>query len=443
MLDFSDAEHEAYWAYLAVAADAASNDASYTFPHDNVSDFATERQKLKSGTPAPAGGNPSFKFSGFTYEDPAGLERRPWLYGHHLLRKYVSATLAPGGVGKSTLTITDALSMVTGRALLGSKPREQHLLVCIWNGEDDAIELKRRVLAVMLHYDISPAEIEGRLFLTSGRDMPIKISNDKQQIAVPVIDALIETINSQRIDVLIIDPFVSIHGLPENDNGAMDAAIKAFALVADRTNCAIEIVHHSRKLNGIDADIDSARGGSALAGAVRAARVLNAMNAETAGKLGIAENERRSYVRIDDAKGNFAPPEAAKWFKLVSEPLGNHGPNNEPGDWVAVAKPWVMPDMAAGLSADDLTKVQDAVEYQTHNGVEQCRLDAQATSYVGHTIARVLKLDMQKDRDKARVKAAVKKWIEEGSLIVVRGPDGKSKDRDYVHVGKRATNPRD
>ena len=82
---------------------------------------------------------------------------------------------------------------------------------------------------------------------------------------------MIEAIKRNSIDVLIVDPFISVHEMPENDNGAMDAAVKAFALVADRTGCAIDLVHHSRKLNGMDADIDAARGGSAIAGAVRAA----------------------------------------------------------------------------------------------------------------------------------------------------------------------------
>jgi RecA-family ATPase len=131
---------------------------------------------------------------------------------------------------------------------------------------DPRDEIERRVIATCLHHDLDPGEIAGRLFIDSGRQTPIKIGeaqNGKVTIATPVVDALVEAIRDLGVDVLIIDPFVSVHSLPENDNGAMDAAVKAFALVADRTGCAIDLVHHARKLNGVDADIDAARGGSA------------------------------------------------------------------------------------------------------------------------------------------------------------------------------------
>jgi hypothetical protein len=36
-------------------------------------------------------------------EDPKTIPRREWLYGRHYIRKYLSTTIAPGGVGKSAL----------------------------------------------------------------------------------------------------------------------------------------------------------------------------------------------------------------------------------------------------------------------------------------------------------------------------------------------------
>lgn len=55
----------------------------------------------------------------FSWRDPSTIPPRPWLYGQHLIRKQVSVTVAPGGVGKSSLTICEALAMVSGRELLG------------------------------------------------------------------------------------------------------------------------------------------------------------------------------------------------------------------------------------------------------------------------------------------------------------------------------------
>lgn len=55
----------------------------------------------------------------FVWRDPTTIPPRPWVYGRHLIRKQVSVTVAPGGVGKSSLTICEALAMTSERKLLG------------------------------------------------------------------------------------------------------------------------------------------------------------------------------------------------------------------------------------------------------------------------------------------------------------------------------------
>jgi len=364
---------------------------------------------------------PAISASPFTWTDPALLPPREWLYGHHLCRKYVSSTIAPGGVGKSTLTVVDALAMVTGTDLIGARSYRP-LRVWLWNGEDPAEEMQRRVTAAMLCHDIDPRDVEGRLFLDSGRETPIRIgatSPNGPQIAEPVVEALIAAIRERSIDVVIVDPFVSVHAMPENDNGAMDAAVKAFARVADRTGCAIDLVHHSRKLNGADADIDAARGGSAIAGAVRAARVLNAMSKDTAEGFGIEERDRRSYVRIDDAKANLAPASSARWFHLASQPLGN-ATAERPEDFVAVAEPWSAPDAFDGISLTDLYNVQNAVHQKA------LRESHQATNWVGHEVGRVLGLNSHCDPDKKKIKHLLRTWIANGALTIDVVPDSRA-----------------
>jgi hypothetical protein len=377
------------------------------------------------------------KPSAFVWRDPATISPRQWLYGHHLIRKYVAATIAPGGVGKSTLTIADAVAMASGKGLLGLKPHEP-LRVWLWNGEDPREEMERRVVAACLHHGIKPSEIAGMLFLDSGRDTPIRIGEagaNGPKITMPVIDALIAAIRERQIDVLIIDPFVSVHSMPENDNGAMDAAVKAFALVADRTGCAIDLVHHSRKLNGADADIDAARGGSAIAGAVRSARALNVMSAEIAQAAGIDEGDRRSFIRIDNAKANLAPSSAAKWFKLASEPLGNGTPDR-PEDFVAVAEEWKLPDILAGITVESLIAVQREIKDRGY------RESAQANDWVGYAIGRVLGIEADDKAGKSKIKAALKMWVRSGALVVEELGDGRTgRLLKYVNVGECASTP--
>ena len=89
-----------------------------------------------------------------------------------LVRQFLSMTIAPGGVGKSSLIATETLAMVTGRALLGVKP-DRPLKVWLWNLEDPQIETARKIQAACLHSGIKREEIEGRLFANSGRDQPL------------------------------------------------------------------------------------------------------------------------------------------------------------------------------------------------------------------------------------------------------------------------------
>jgi hypothetical protein len=73
--------------------------------------------------------------TGFKWRDPATIPTRQFIYGRHVLRKYVTALLAPGAVGKSSLTVVEALAIVIGRPLLGIMPNERSN-VWLWNGED-------------------------------------------------------------------------------------------------------------------------------------------------------------------------------------------------------------------------------------------------------------------------------------------------------------------
>jgi RecA-family ATPase len=256
-----------------------------------------------------------------------------FVYGKHLIRKFLSTTAAPGGVGKSSLGFAEALAMTSGKPLLGITP-SQRLRVWLWNGEDPLEELQRRVMAAAQYYGLKREEIEGYLFINSGRLLPIIIAEqtrDGAKIAAPVVEAVTKTLLDNKIDVLVIDPFVASHRV--NDNNAIELVAKTWAQVADVTNCAVELIHHVRKTGGAEVTVEDGRGASALLSAARSARVLNGMTKEEAGKAGIEAKRHRFFFRVDNGKANLAPPEATAWFNLASESLAN-------GDRVGVVTNW-------------------------------------------------------------------------------------------------------
>ena len=105
--------------------------------------------------------------SQFRAFEMAAVEPRKWLYGKHLIRGYVSATVSPGGVGKTTLELSDAIALATGKTIMGARVPER---VRVWhyNLEDPRDELMRRVWAICRQFDIDPMELEGWLYLDTG-----------------------------------------------------------------------------------------------------------------------------------------------------------------------------------------------------------------------------------------------------------------------------------
>lgn len=366
--------------------------------------------------------------------DPTKIPTRQWVYGHHLLRKFVSTTISPGGLGKSSLVLAESVAMATGRHLLADKPHGISR-VFYWNGEDPQEEIDRRLAATCLEYRISNEDLGGRLFTASGRDMPLQIAHMGPNGVVlneTLIAQLIQQLKFNRIDVFSVDPFVSVHQVGENDNGAIDAVIKrGFARIADEVGCAVEVVHHTRKPGGgatkQETSVDDARGASALLGAVRSARVLNEMTDQEAIDANV-EN-RHDYFRVDNGKSNMSRRSAGgQWFQKVSVDLRNGAAS----DLVPVVRTWEMPGLFSSV------KPSDTLEMQRLVGLGEHRLDPQAKQWVGHAVGAALGLDSIDKDDRKRITKMLKTWIETGILIVEERLDDKREMKKFVVPGALA-----
>ena len=365
--------------------------------------------------------------------DPQTVPPRSWLYGHHIIRKFVSATVAPGGTGKSSLIVAEVLEIVSGKPLLlaGSSP----LRVWYLNLEDPRDEIERRIAATCMAYQLQPADLAGRLFVDSGRDQPCVIAryNGHRQIAIDdmLVAGLIAEIRRHKIDVLVIDPFKRAHQLDENDNTAVDLVVQQLARIADEGNCAVSLVHHTRKVGGGEITAETSRGSKSLVDGCRAVRVLNVMSKEEAERAGITDEPRRYFRTYPDKLNLAPPPDVSEWCRLQSIHLGN-APNSL-GDSVGVAMPWNWPDAFAGINVATLQAVQRRIEGGAW------REDTRAEAWAGKAVADVLKLDLDRKRDRARVLTLLKIWIKTGVLKVVERPDGHRKPKTFVEVGEWAS----
>ena len=370
--------------------------------------------------------------------DPRSMPARRWVYGRQLLRGSLSVIVAPGASGKTTLLVGTALALVTGRPLHDRAVWDGPQRVWLWNLEDSEEEIARLIEAARLHWNITDEDVGGRLFLSSGLDgaeLCVAVEDREGfRILDPVIDELVTELKAKRIDVLVIDPFVSSHSVSENNNGAMDAVAKKWARVGVLADCSIVLVHHTRKLNGAEASAEGMRGASAVSNASRSVVAINKMTPEEAARFGIQGEERRRFVKTYDDKNNRAPPaDKADWFQIVGVDLGN-GPLGGHGDNMPVALPWSPPDAFDGLTVEHLLQVQAKVAGGSW------RKDPQSPDWVGEAVADVLGLDVseRKGPDAARTKALLAKWVANGMLTEEDGMDEKRRVRRFVRVGRSA-----
>lgn len=363
----------------------------------------------------------------FQWRDPAELPPRQWLYGTHLIRKFLSLDIAAGGIGKSSIKIVEALAITSGRDLLGKEVHEGPLRVWHYNLEDPDEETERRIHAALIRYDLTPEDIGDRLYVNSGRDQPLIIAEetkDGARIMRPFVDALVDQIREREIDVMQVDPFVSSHQVSENDNRAIDMVAKEWSRIADICNCSINLVHHVRKSNGTEVSAESSRGAVSLIGAARSVIVYNRMTKEEGESAGIEPTQRGFYFRTQNDKANLAPPEAADWHRMNNVDLPN-------GDKVGVACPWKWPDAFDGVSVKDLYRVQMMVDKGNY------RENVQARDWAGYAVAEVMGLDAGDPTSKARIKALLRGWKATESLVVEMRVDPKKREeKPFLAVGK-------
>lgn len=369
----------------------------------------------------------------YEWPNPSQIQLRDWIAGRWILRGELTAIIAPGGVGKSSLLVATALSSVSGDPFLGLELWTGPKRVWIWNLEDDRTELSRQIAATAIRHEIATADCGGRLYVDSGLDQRLCTASETADglvIHEPIYEALKAEITKRNIDVLIIDPFVSSHEISENDNPKIDAVAKRWKRLAIDAGCAIVLVHHSRKNGNGETTVEDARGASALLNAARVGLTLNRMTTSEADGFGIKEQaERRAIFRVDNGKPNRSPAGNAQWFKIESVDLGNARPQR-PSDYVGAVTAWQPPDPFDNVTTEHLRQVQSLVADGDY------RTSEQAKDWVGNAVADVIGLGLDDPADKRKAKSIFKTWEANGKFKTEMRKDGNRKDRPFVIVGE-------
>jgi hypothetical protein len=227
----------------------------------------------------------------------------------------------------------------------------------------------------------------------------------------------------------VVDPFVACHALEENSNNDMNEAARAWAQVANDADCAVLLVHHTRKTGagGHAADIEASRGGKALSDAARVGLTLATMTEDEAEALDVPPEERRRYVRLDDAKVNLAPQAGeARWYRLHGVSLNNEDPLYPNGDNVQATERWVPPKPFDDVDDGALHACLDKIEAGPGEGHRYgASKRGGSKRYVGPVIEEAL------GKSPAQAEAILKAWLKSGLLFERPYQDPKAK-RDVM-----------
>lgn len=247
------------------------------------------------------------------------IKPRELVYGRHYISDVFSLTIASGGVGKSMLVIFEACDM----ANLGKRV----LLLML---EDDTSEVKRRIMACIMHHGLDAATVgKNLIILTDEATLTIGALEQQKPIAIDV-DLLRDTIKEYRPDAVIIDPLVRTHQMNENDNGQMNFVATQFASIARQTNTSLMLVHHARKGSDNVARGERSRGASALMDASRNVRELRPLSDKETSNLNIDDDFVHQFIAIDHTKASYTALAQTCYMRKVAIelPAGRFGTQN-------------------------------------------------------------------------------------------------------------------
>jgi hypothetical protein len=265
-------------------------------------------------------------------QEEAALKVTPWLMHKRMLMGSITELVAPGGSGKSLLTMQWAAAVVLGDEAadaLGCRVYKTGR-VLVMNNEDPTDEMNRRMNAVCRHFNLNRDKVADGVMFRSGAENALCVVGRKDQRSnlerTEALADLIAYVKRRKFVAVIVDPLVDFHQADENKNTEMAVVMQAWRALAAATGAAVLIVHHTAKPGAVDqsGNANAGRGASAVVNAARAAATLFTMTKDDAEKYGISPDKRVDYKRLDDAKANLTRVSAqAEWYQNVSVDLLN------------------------------------------------------------------------------------------------------------------------
>ena len=326
-----------------------------------------------------------------------------------ILPKHRTTFAAPGGTGKTQLTLWMALHVAAGRKLFGRYEVKRPGKVLIMNAEDPKQQLQRRLitLANSMEWESESekyAAFENVAFVDFETDtiaLSAQVQRTNHYDITKTVQEIIKSYKETGLSWVVFDP-MTLFGFDEaGGNDSASAMMKASGILADQLNCAVTYVTHTTKAGARagEADMHTTRGAAAFGDLTRAH--WNLINHRPYDPL-----SRTRYLQLSFDKASYAPPQSSVFLMSVEN---NRFISYDPED------------SNEGFEDELWEGIKRAITALRKNG-EGCSLETVST--YGYEI-------QNQSVGKTRVKPKIREWLEAGRLETFT--DGKRKQQLRVN----------
>lgn len=293
---------------------------------------------------------------------------RCFLYGTCFIRQKLTVLGGGGGMMKSTFAIGLCLGMAAGVTTFGMEPREGALRTLYVSTEDELDEVHRLLRAAANLRGISSFRDQDQFLALGHEDLPdnfslIAIDPKTREAAVnePHMRHIEELARLHCSDVIVLDPLYGVTGGVELTPEAMNLVSRRIIKLAQATNSAVLVVHHTRKANGLRGIVsaDELTGGKPLVNAARAVLTVREPTKDEGSDWGLSEKDLRKVRVVDAVKINVAPS-GGRWFFKGAEVMHDDNAGGRYG--VQAADHWSPPTTTRGFNPGIWFKVAEIVE---------------------------------------------------------------------------------
>lgn len=261
---------------------------------------------------------------------------REFLFGNDLIPLNTVCMIGGnGGTGKSM-----ALSYMTAHSACGMPFADRaSTQVCslVLAFEDDQSELNARYSAIMANFNDSQKGLVQkniRAISLAGQTMQLVNMNGRNAEATGISELLIEKLLELKSAtglsnaLLVLDHARLVASLDWNDSGQVSVLTRELHKIAHEAESTVLLVAHSPKTTlsatHVSSQADIA-GSSALVDNSRHVLIVRGMNGDEAKHLGLKDDIRKQYTKIECVKSNYSTTGHIGWFKrerALNHPVG-------------------------------------------------------------------------------------------------------------------------